>query len=128
MRPVSVLVILVLLLSASASAQEQPPERVLIDVVLRSVPADLDGHCIQLEPGVVRAALSLVPEQPLEHPVHFTLAGSRGADPASFLVLALGSQPVTWDVSVRGGLYCYAVENRAQVSPGATIDERLNLA
>ena len=133
---VPVLVVLALVLALAlllgaptghrAAAQDAPPQRVIADMVIRTLPLEGEGHCIVLEAGHLTVTLQLVGDTP-SRPVSFAFVGYRGSDPAATIGARPSLSTATFTAPLSGGLYCYTLQNETPVPPDAGLALITNL-
>ena len=122
-----------LLLAGPARAQvapsqpaDAPPDgvgaRVIMDAVFWSLPGDDDEACLQLPPSRVAITVSLE-DIGTPQPVRYRFAPYwyRAADSPPEIDASVTREPRTFDATLAGGRYCYAIVNEAAAPPDADV-------
>ena len=92
-----------------------PGERVVLDAVFWAVPGEDAQACLQLPPGHVAITLRLE-DAGTPQPVRYRFAPYwfRAADSPSEIDAAVTREARTFDATLAGGRYCYAIVNGAE--------------
>jgi len=93
-----------------ALAQSGQPERVLLDMPIRTLPGVPSGHCLEVEAGRFVVEARLRGEHPW--PVRFILGPALDMPP-SLELQAKTPEPATSTAQVEAGVYCYTLVNDA---------------
>jgi hypothetical protein len=127
MRPSLLAACLALLLLAwPAEAQVSPSQpadappgvsgaRTIMDAVFWAFPGDADETCMQLPPSQIAITLRLEnvgTPQPVRY--RFAPYWYRAADSPSEIDASITREPRTFEATLAGGRYCYAIVNEAE--------------
>ena len=121
------------LLVAPASAQvapsqpaDAPPDtlgaRIIMDAVFWALPGENDEACMQLPPSQLAITVRLEnvgTPQPVRY--RFAPYWYRAADSPSEIEANVTREPRTFDATLAGGRYCYAIVNEAEPPPDADV-------
>jgi hypothetical protein len=99
-------------------------ERVIMDLVLWAVPGPADETCLQLPPGHLAMTLRLEAAS-LSQSVRYRFSPYwyRPADSPSEIDASVTSDPRTFEATLAGGRYCYALVNESVPSADADTDD-----
>ena len=122
-----------LLIAGPADAQvapskpaDAPPEgvgaRIIMDAVFWALPGVDDAACLQLPPSQIAITVRLE-EIGTPQPVRYRFAPYwyRAADSPSEIDASVTREPRTFDATLAGGRYCYAIVNEAEPPPDADV-------
>jgi hypothetical protein len=110
-----------------AQPADSPPggvgARVIMDTVFWSVPGDDDEACLQLPPSQIAITVRLE-DVGAPQPVRYRFAPYwyRAADSPPEIDASVTREPRTFDATLAGGRYCYAIVNEA-APPDADVAE-----
>jgi hypothetical protein len=93
----------------SGSVHAQASERVMVDMVVESLPGRWEGHCTPVEPGTLNATVQAVGDRGL-FPVRFNMGIALNVE-AENVNTMVATAPVTYPIRVERGLYCYSFYN-----------------
>lgn len=100
-------------------ASAQPSERVIMDAVFWTWPVPVADTCLELPAGHMSVTIGLEGDEPTR-PVTLSFGGSKSqTDTAVRFDIDAARDPATWQGTILGGRYCYAILNRAVVPAGA---------
>ena len=105
---------------------DAPPDtlgaRVVMDAVFWALPGDSDEACMQLPPSQLAITVRLE-DVGTPQPVRYRFAPFwfRAADSPSEIEASVTREPRTFDATLAGGRYCYAIVNEAQPPPDADV-------
>jgi hypothetical protein len=105
---------------APSQPADTPPsgssERVIMDLVLWALPGAVDETCMQLPPGHLAMTLRLENAGlPQSIRYRFSPYWYRPADSPSEIDASITDDPRTFEATLAGGRYCYAIVNEAEV-------------
>ncbi len=105
---------------------DTPPEtvgsRVIMDAVFWALPGDSDETCLQLPPSQIAITVRLE-DVGTPQPVRYRFAPYwyRAADSPPEIDASVTRESRTFDATLAGGRYCYAIVNEAEPPPDADI-------
>ena len=136
MRPAVLAASLALLMLAwPAAAQVAPPwpagtsagpddARVVMDAVFWAPPGPAPEACLQLPPGRIAITVSIEPVGPPQSVrYHFAPYWFRAADSPPEIDARVTREPRTFEATLAGGRYCYAIVNEASAASDADLTE-----
>jgi hypothetical protein len=96
--------------------------RVVMDAVFWAVPGEDAPTCLQLPPGHLGITLRLE-DAGTPQPVRYRFApyGYRASDSPSEIDASVTHEGRTFDVTLAGGRYCYAIVNEGRTPPDTDI-------
>lgn len=99
-------------------------EHVIMDAVFWALPGDAATSCLQLPPS--RIAITVSAEKigtPQSIRYHFAPYWYRAADWPPEIDARVTREPRTYEASLAGGRYCYAIANEATPPPDADVTD-----
>ena len=112
---------------APSQPSDAPPAgvgaRVIMDAVFWAAPGDGDEACLQLPPSQIAITVR-VEDVGTPEPVRYRFApySYRAADSPPEIDASVTREPRTFDATLAGGRYCYAIVNEAEL-PDADVAE-----
>jgi hypothetical protein len=104
-------------------------ERVIMDLVVWTLPGPSDETCLQLPPGhlAITARLEDV-GQPQTVRYRFAPYWYRPTDSPSEIDSRVTTEARTFEATLAGGRYCYAIVNEAELPPDSDSDDSVGPA